>query len=88
MITRNEDRKLPHRRLTDLERSKVALTFIKMQDSPDRFMLENRYCERKMEMPAADRRTSISVTPLQKKQEKLVGYLKKLEDGGHLPEQL
>jgi hypothetical protein len=30
MITQNEDRKLPHRKLTDLERSKVALTFIKM----------------------------------------------------------
>jgi S-adenosylhomocysteine hydrolase len=42
----NEDRNLVPRKLTSLERSKLALKFIKMNTSPEKYVLDNRYLER------------------------------------------
>jgi hypothetical protein len=46
IIQQNEDKKLVPRKLTSLERGRIALKFIQMNENPDKFVLDNRYVER------------------------------------------
>lgn len=59
--------------MTSLERGKVALKFIDMNENPERYMMNNRFLEREMAKPShgAGQRS-----PFEANKDKLVDLLK------------
>jgi F0F1-type ATP synthase alpha subunit len=75
-----------NRPLTELEQGQVCLKYIQMLETPEKFILNNRFLERVID-PEPQRVSAEAQTELQKKQARVVQLLKKTE-GGYVPEEL
>lgn len=68
------------RKLTSLERSKVALNFIRMNEKPELYVMDNRFLERALDKPTS----SSQLSSFEIKKAKLSTLIDRLH-GGYMP---
>ena len=76
-----ENLQLSPRKLTSLERSRIAVKFVKMNERPEDYLLDNRFLERSQ---AGTMARQDNLTQYDKKKTQLQSLIEKLS-GGYMP---